>query len=72
VCVYVTGYRLGPWRSYRHETGTSMNPKGDIGEKVSQKVTISQITEENVTPLMILNGKILLYIFAFHFERSHF
>jgi hypothetical protein len=49
-----------------------MNPKGDIGVKVSQKVTISQITEENVTPLMILNDKILLYIFAFHFERSHF
>jgi hypothetical protein len=43
LCVFVcvTGYRLGPWRSYKHETGiirTSMNPKEDIGrEKFPQK-----------------------------------
>jgi hypothetical protein len=39
-CVCLTGYRLGLWRSYRHEIGiirTSMIWREDIGRKFSRK-----------------------------------
>jgi hypothetical protein len=35
-------------------------PKGGHKGKISRKVTSGQITEENVTPLMLLYGKVLL------------
>jgi hypothetical protein len=64
----MTGYRLGPWRSYRHETGiigTSMTWRGYIGGKISRKVASGQVTEKNITPLMLFYGKIFVIYFSY-------
>jgi hypothetical protein len=46
-------------------------PKGVHRKKISLKATSGQITEQNVTPLMLFYGKISLHIFAVLFERVH-
>ncbi len=46
VCVCVTGYRLGPWKSYRLETGiirTSMAWRGAIGEIFFENWTVAEL-----------------------------
>ncbi len=51
LCIYVTGYRLGPWRAYKHETGfirTRMIWKEDTGGKICWKATGGGIKEEKI------------------------
>ncbi len=51
VCVYLTGYRLGPWRSYRYETGiirTSMTWRGAFRGNFFRKVTSGGIMSKQL------------------------
>jgi hypothetical protein len=68
----MTGYRLGPWRSYRYETGiirTIMIWRGDIGRKIFRKVAI--LSKKNIMPLMLFYGKNLAQ-FVFMFETRSY
>jgi len=47
------------------------SPEPVILEKnFSEKWTVAKLPKINFTPLMLFNEKILLYIFAVHFERA--
>jgi hypothetical protein len=56
--VCLTGYRLGPWKSYRHETGiirTSMIWGYTTRTKLSQKVISGRPTEKRLRHLRIIS-----------------
>jgi hypothetical protein len=66
MCVCMTGYRLGSWTSYRHETiiiRTSRTWGCATWKKFSRKVTSGQITEQNYFDTNAFLWKIFLYIF---------
>jgi hypothetical protein len=55
--VCMAGYRLDPWRPYRHETGIitfSMTWRGAIGENLSKKLTTGANIKRKVTLPMLL------------------
>ncbi len=70
----ITSYRLGPWRSYRHETGiirTSRTWGCATWGKFSWKVTSGQITQQKyyaTNPFVWQN--FIVYIFAFILNGS--
>jgi hypothetical protein len=64
--VCLTGYRLAPWRSYRHEIGiirTSINRKGDAREKFAKKWLVAK-TAEKATPMpfLLTSEKVLFWL----------
>jgi len=71
LCVCLTGYRLSPWRSYKHETGiirTSMTWRSAIGGKFSRKVISSKTTwNDYATNAISLR---LLAIFLFMLRKQ--
>jgi hypothetical protein len=70
VSVCLTLYRLKETQNRYHYNQYDLKRK--IKNKFLRKVTSGQITEKNVTPLMLFNGRNLLYIFAVRFEGTQF
>jgi hypothetical protein len=67
----MTGYRLGPWRSYRHETGiirTSRTWWCATWKFFHEKWPVATLPNKNVMTL-IFYGKIFCIYFAVHFEH---
>jgi hypothetical protein len=59
--ICVTGYRFGPWRSYRYETGVirtrKESGKRTQGDKFSEKRPVAELLKKIIKPPMLFYGK---------------
>ncbi len=72
-CVFVcmTGYRLDPWTSYKHETGiirTSRTWGCATWTIFSRKVTSGQITKQKFYAINAFLWENYIYIYSVHFD----